>query len=555
MTDILQLASSGQADKVRLDQRVRALYSPFYFIKVVLGYKKLVAHLHQHDLELFVDRWAAGATEQAVEWPRAFFKTTTFTVGVGMWVVLPVTDEDTNYALNELNIPEDQWFNRVKLHDQDATQLYAFEVETNAKKKINIVKWHFEENETFRWLFPEIAYTGSENPWNSSCLRIRRVGERRKDPEGTFEAIGVGGSLQSRHYKIIWCDDLVGERARSSSTEMENTIGWYQRLEGAFENATRKIRFLVSNRWGYADLNSWVRKNEPNVPFYTRAAWELIDGERTAIFPEEYSMEELLKIQNKMSKYDFSCQYLNSPVMPGESEVDGGKLHFYTVDDDGLIKCSCGNSYRSSQMYRYLHYDPYNAKGGGSKSCPALVIVGLTSDEHHFILDYYVTQENFNKLYDQIFRMNDTWRPRLFTYEDVGHQTLTEHHIKTVAKTTEYKAAGHRTFPRIEGITTGNRQKEQRIRDGLFPIIEKKKFAVRKKHVTLLDMIETFPHKQLNHDYDLLDAITQGTMKTKAGGRVWRYPTTSDADVGAVNAEDEYLRHFNEPYCAGVNAN
>jgi len=220
MTDILQLAAAGSADKVWLDQRVRSILSPYYFIKVVLGYKKLVPHLHQHDTELFVSRWASGQTEQAVEWPRAFYKTTTFTIGLGIWGVLPVTDEDTNYALTALEIPEELWFERCSLHDQDATQLFAFETEGNARKKINIVKWHFEENSTFRWLFPEIAYTGNERPWNSDCLCIRRVGDRRKDPEGSFEAIGVGGALQSRHYSRIWCDDLVGENARKISVVM-----------------------------------------------------------------------------------------------------------------------------------------------------------------------------------------------------------------------------------------------------------------------------------------------------------------------------------------------
>jgi hypothetical protein len=74
MADIIQLAASGQANKVWRDQRVRCLLSPYYFTKVVLGYKRLVPHLHQHDTELFISRWAEGQTEQAIEWPRAFYK-------------------------------------------------------------------------------------------------------------------------------------------------------------------------------------------------------------------------------------------------------------------------------------------------------------------------------------------------------------------------------------------------------------------------------------------------------------------------------------------------
>lgn len=540
MNSVLQLASEGKADQLRVDQRVRCLVSPYYLVKIILHYYKLVQHLHQKELELFCDQWAYGVLEQAVEWPRAFYKTTTFTIGLGIWHVLPVTQEDTDYALGVMKIPEDYWFSRVSLHDQDATQLFAFEVIENAKKKLNIVKWHFEENETFRWLFPEIAYHGDERPWNNESLRIRRVGERRKDAEGTFDAIGVGGSLQSRHYSLMFCDDLVGEKARKSQSVMEDTIGWYQRLNGAFENAGRKVRFLISNRWGYADLNSWVRANQPEVNFHTRKAWEVIDGEETPIFPEEYPMEKLFKIQGEMSKYDFSCQYLNEPIMPGEREVATEAIHFYEVDSDGTINCSCKQRFRASQLFRYLHYDPYNAKGAGSKSCPALVVMGMSSDKHHFVLDYFLGKENYGKIYDKIFHFNDTWRPRMFTYEDVGHQNLTKHHIETVTRSVEYKSK-HRNFPRIEGVKTGNQSKERRIREGVFPVIEKKKFACRQKHQMLLKMLETFPHHVLDHDYDLLDAISQGA-------NLWRFPQTEDDRIDVQNQDDEYLRHFNEPY-------
>lgn len=554
MNSILQLAADGRADQVRVDQRVRALYSSYYFTKVVLGYRKLVPHFHQVEMERFTDNWANGDQEQAVEWSRAFYKTSCFTIGTGIWNVLPVTEEDTKYAIEELGIPPETWESRAILHDQDATQLLAFETEANACKKLGIIKWHFEENALFRWLFPEIAYLGTETPWNSKCLRIRRVGDRQKDAEGTFEAIGVGGALQSRHFKIMWLDDLVGEAAIKSQSVMQDTIGWFQRLSGAFENATRKTRFLISNRWGYDDLNSWVRLNEPNVKFHTRSAWELNaeTGQEQPTFPEEFTMDGLLTIKSKMTSYDFSSQYLNSPTMPGEREVDLTTLHYYTVDEDANIKCNCGKTYRASSLYRYLHYDPYNAKGAKSVSCPALVVVGTSSDEHVFVLDYFVGKESYAKIYDQIFRLNDIWRPRMFTYEDVGHQNLTGYHIQKISQTAEYKAT-HKAFPRVEGLLTGNRAKERRIREGIFPVIEKKKFAIRSKHQLLLRMLEHFPHRELDHDYDLLDALSHGPSKTKTGIPVWRYPESEDTALAAKGGEDEFLAHFNEPYgYAGV---
>src|SRR5258708_7588149 len=134
MDSILTMAESGHADQVMRDLRVRSLYSPYFLEKVVLGYRDLVDHLHLHDTELFVDRWTQGVRKQFIEWPRAFFKTTTFTIGMSIWTVCPVTDEDHLYALDVLGLPEDKWLARVALHDQDATQVLALETDEDAKK-------------------------------------------------------------------------------------------------------------------------------------------------------------------------------------------------------------------------------------------------------------------------------------------------------------------------------------------------------------------------------------------------------------------------------------
>lgn len=544
-TDILQLASSGSTSTFLRDLRVRSLYSPYFLIKTILGYRDLVDHLHQHDLELFLDRWSEGHSRQFIEWPRAFFKTTTFTIGVGLWIICPVSEADNEYAIDQLKIDEASWFKRAALHDQDATQLYAFEVIENAKKKIGIVKWHLEENELFRALFPEIAYQGEERPWNNECIRIRRVGDRRRDAEGTFEAIGVGGSLQSRHYKIVWEDDLVGEKARKSDAVMADTIGWHERLGGAFEDPSQQIRFGVSNRWGYNDLNSHIREKEPEFIFYSRAAWELNNetGQLESIFPERFSMADLLKLRDtEYTAYDFSCQFLNSPILPGQEEVDKEKLHFYSVESDGRIWCEkCQKGYYASAMRRYMRYDPYNAKGANSTSCPAILMLGTTYDRHVFLLDLYTAKEDYNRLYDRLFFYNDTWRPHEFTYEDVGHQNLTEHHIRSLEKTAEHTSK-HRKFPRIEGVSTGSKSKEFRIRQGLFPVIEKQKFGLRKTvHHTFLEQLETFPHKVLGHDYDLLDAASQ-----KADSL--HYPEPELENDPRKTEEEEYLSNFNKAY-------
>lgn len=541
-TDILTMAAQGDADNVYRDMRVRALYSPYYFTKVVLSYNELSPNLHQHDSELFIRRWIAGHRKQWIEWSRGFFKTTQFTIGTSMWVPLPYNDEDTSYALEVLGIDEQDWFDRMALHNQDVTQLLAFETITNAKKKVGEIRWHFEENEIFRWLFPEIAYQGTEAPWNNDCLKIRRATDRgRRVEEGTFEAIGVGVALQSRHYDIVWEDDLVGLKTSTSETELEKTIRWHELLHGAFVDATNQVRFGVSNRWGYNDLNSYIRKNEDFV-FYTRSAWERNEeGELVSIFPERYSIEGLQGIQKRMSKYDFSCQYLNTPVLPGEQEVSTEGIHTYEVAEDGQIQCSCGARFYASQLLRSLHYDPYNAKGPNSKSCPAVACVGTAIDKHIFLLEDFLGKGSYGKVYNKLFEFNDRWRPYKFTYEDVGHQNMTEFHIRQMEKFPEHLEK-HKKFPTILPSPTKNKSNELRIREFLLPVFQRYKFAYRKGNINFESQLETFPNATLDHDYDLLVALAQGAAMP------WRFPDSDDTVLANKAAEDAYKKKLGKPY-------
>jgi hypothetical protein len=541
--NFLKIASQGQADTINRMLRVKALWSPYYLTKVVLGYTELVDHLHLHDSEAFINRWINGARRQFIEWPRGFFKSTNYTIGTGIWIVLPVSEEDSDFAIEHLKIPEDQWFQRMALHNQDATQLYAFETHRNAQKKVAEVKWHFEENSLFRHLFPEIAYQGSERPWNTDCIKIRRATDAgRRVEEGTFEAIGAGEALQSRHYDVVWEDDLVGKRATESEAEMEKIIRWHGLLNGAFVDAAKQIRFGVSNRWGYNDLNSWIRKNEPEFIFYTRRAWEVdeVSGVEIPIFPERYTIDSLLEIKKSMSDYDFSCQYLNSPQLPGESEFGSlDAMHQFRLEN-GVCVCSCGARWALTQCLRYIHFDPYNAKGVRSKSRPAIPVVATSPDRHIFLVDYFIGKENYEAIYERIFRFNDVYRPYMFTYEDVSGQNMCQFHISQISRSAEYKAK-HRNFPMIRAVPVKNKANEIRIREFFIPMTKQAIFAYQKNQQHFIESIKTFPNATLDHDYDLLVALAQGAT-------VWRFPKDELEENEDRNQEDAYLAKLGEPY-------
>lgn len=536
MPDILQAVGERDSARVIREMRVRSLFWPYYFEKVVLGLEDLKPEFHGIELEEFVTRLLEGQNKQWIEWARGHFKTSCFTVGLSIWFVLPNDAEDEAFAVKELGIPVEKWRERMKLHNRNLTQLLAFENIGNAQLKIEEIKQHFEKNEWFRACFPEISYAGTEKPWSADGLRIRR------DPgvvigEPSFTAIGVDGALQSRHYDVIWADDIVGKSATESPTVMASTIRWFGLLNGAGRGKILKDEwrlFGVSNRWGYYDLNS-VLRDGGQFHFHTRSA---IENDRLVLLSEK-RWQEILK-DPALSKYDRSCQYLNDPIPPGENEIQSGSVHIYAVGEGGQIECSCGAKFMPSQLRRFAHYDPYQARGVRSTSSPAIVVVGCSADKHVFLLDYFTVKGDYDKIFNEIFRMNDEWWPELWTYEDVASQNMVEFYIREAQKTDEFKKV-HRRFRRIMPAPTGGRAKEVRIRDTFLPFIENGKFACRRKHHLFFQMLETWPHAVPGHDYDLLDALAQGPQH-------WRFPELEDDHKSSTREEQELLKQLGKPY-------
>lgn len=544
--DIRQAIADNDTDRVIRWYRVMSLFSPFFFEREVLGFDKMVEHFHGEELELFTKNLEDGILKQAVEFPRGHYKTTIFTIGYGIWLVLPVSAEDRRFAIEELGIDPEVWDRRVALHNRNYTQLLAFENSTNSSRKLTEIKRIFESVAMFRACFPEIAYDGTESPWSSEALTIRRDQKYIRVGEATFQAIGVGGAVQSQHYDIIWEDDCVGRNAIQSRDVMEGTIEWHGLLNGAMNGAVRGMetwRFLVSNPWGFHDLNAAVRRNEKDFVFHTRKCIEPgEDGIERPIFPEQFSLERLenLRTSAQMNKYQWAAQYLCTPIAPGDESVDASKIHRYSVEEDGKIICECGFVTYPSHLKRYGHYDPFNAKTK-SMSTPAIVIIGLSTDGHVFLLNYFVTRGEYGKIYDKIIELNDTFWPEIWTYEDVGAQNMCEFYLKEKQKSAEFKAAGHRYFRRIMPIGTRGRAKEIRITDSLFPWIENRKFAARRNHETFFSMLATWPHPRPDDDYDLLDALAQGP-------NVWKFPVDEATEKALKIAEEEQLAQIGRPY-------
>jgi len=523
--------------------RAQSLVSPYFFIKTLLKNPDMCEEIHGVELEKTIRAMAAGKRYKWIEWPRGFLKSTTFTLGLSVWLTLPEDEHDKACALHELGVTPKVWDERSKLRNQNISQLLAYETLDMAKAKLAHIRSFYEEYELFRLCFPEIAHNGTESPWNTEKLCIRRDKRKPQQPDCTFEAIGVGAAGQSRHFDVIWCDDVVGKDAIKSDAVMADTIQWFGQLNGMEQLGGRTWRFGVSNRWGFNDLNSHLRLNEPHWEFSTLKSYNVNEkGERVPTWPDVYTLEVLDQKRASMHEDEFFAQYQNEPRPPGGADMDSDKFHLYTIRSSNEIWCkTCQKSYYIEGMNRYIHYDPYNAKKKLSRSLPAIAVVGTAVDKHVFLLDSYIKKDAYEKIFAKLFELNTVWDPVMLTYEDVGAQNMAEYYIRQFQKSKEFKEMKARPFRRIEPVTTSGRPMEIRVRDYLIPVIEKGKFGIHESQTQILEMAATFPHTVPGHDYDLLDALAQGP-------RVWRYPMDSEEETKYDKYEQERLRDMATPY-------
>lgn len=549
---IIEAVQAGEPEAVIRHFRVSSLVWPYVFVKSILGNPHMTESFHKVEMERFLQVMMDGNLLQWIEFPRGHFKTTCFTIGFGVWFVLPWNNSDLEYATEVLGVPHAEVIRRFKFHNQNLTQLIAFESSGNASIKISEIKYYFEKNILFRKCFPEIAYDGSESPWNNDSLKIRRTLDGGSAGEGTFDGAGADQSLQSRHYDAIWCDDLVGKRATEEPSTMEKTIRFFGLTQGMRGGRVwredRAALTGVSNRWGINDLNSLVSQN-PQFVFRTRSVIEFNEtsGKDELIFLSK-ARWEAIKADSTLTKYDLACQYYNKPVLPGEESGMPSALHKWKMGECGskqedYIICSCGYKTTLAHLRKFLHYDPYAAreKTLRSKSCPALAVVGCAPNGHVFLIDYWMTRGSYDQIFDKIFEFNDAWAPHKITYEDVGAQNMTALVLRDRSRTAAFKIAGHRPIPIVQAVPTKSKPKEARIRDFLLPVITGGKMSCRQSHESFLSQAETFPHPARDHDYDLLDVLAQGAL-------VWTYPV-DDLMQKSIEMQDAMaLRALETPY-------
>lgn len=145
---------------------------------------------------------------------------------------------------------------------------------------------------------------------------------------GSYTAVGVGGALTGRGFKIGIIDDPFKNREEADSPVIRDSRHkWYQSTFSTREEGNSMIIFILT-RWHDDDLAGRVLKEaadakkngEPHDEWeileYKAIATEDSDNRKKgdALWPAKFNLNKLLKKKSEMGPYEFSALYQQTPV-------------------------------------------------------------------------------------------------------------------------------------------------------------------------------------------------------------------------------------------------
>ncbi len=145
---------------------------------------------------------------------------------------------------------------------------------------------------------------------------------------GGYTAVGVGGALTGRGYKIGLIDDPFKNREEANSAVIrESRYKWYQSTFYTRQEGNSMIVFILT-RWHEDDLAGRVLKDadEAKKRGEPHDKWDIVQfkaiateddrhrKEGEALWPAKFDIDKLKTIRTSIGQYEFSALYQQTPV-------------------------------------------------------------------------------------------------------------------------------------------------------------------------------------------------------------------------------------------------
>lgn len=543
---IFQTAESGNADQLAVELKTRALSSLYYFNKVILNFDKLSPRFHFDRCAEIQD--SITDLKRGFLWPRGHFKSTIMK-GYVLWRLV-----GGGWSVAHPDLPPFSFLD-PELDPRNQRFLFVGESEDRLAAALRNIKWHLTQNGMMRWLFPEVCPKDTGKlVWRDDQIEIPRS---LSYDESTIRVVGVGTKITGFHGNTFLFDDLIGEKAAASETEMQKANDWIDYAFGLADNPEVVEWLFAGTRWKFGQADTYGRLME-EMPF-----WKDSEGKSHGIkwfvhsailengepaFSERFTLATLEDIRKQQKDYKFSCQYLNVPATAEGGDFPANLVKTFIGEGTRLTPSDGTPPCDLNELLRIGFWDL--SSGGSSKGvCEnAIVICGTHADGRRFILDAFLKNCGYREALEAYYRLHDQYNCYQTWYEKIGAQkAIEEFHGLVRANGCELcrrkqeanpdaKIPPHRRM-RLEGYDhkgfSGN--KEDRVRLYMQATVEEGRLYINAKLAGLRTQVISFPH------YHLKD----GVDSTASAVHLSRTPWTGDEQKSRES--DEAQRKESEP--------
>jgi len=366
--------------------------------------------------------------------------------------------------------------------------------------------------------------------WNADEIAIRQRKKALSSP--SIGTTGTEAETTSSHYDLIIADDLHGLQNVQTKEQRDKVKRYYRSLIDLLEPAGCLI--LVGTRWHLDDLYQDILDQESM--YFDILVRSVIENGKL-IFPNKFN----LKFDTRLKKWtkakeptmdfidhlkktkgsEFYSQYMNNPIDEENQMFKSSYFRYWDKRPDGL--------------FLVLTLDPAIGMKESADSS-ALVVTGMEHNHAIYVMDYLEGQWTPAQILDNLFMMQDKWKPHVVGLENFGFQ-----------RTLRYMATElmheRKQYFSITEIKTSNRVSKEFKMKALEPFYKSLNVyhASWMKGRTLEHQLLAFPRAR--HD-DLMDALSMSLDLLHPGSEEIKEFTPS----GSWEAVAREARKLANPY-------
>jgi len=276
------------------------------------------------------------------------------------------------------------------------TATYAQELADDFGRKVK----NQIEDVAFQTIFPGVGLADDSKSAKRFHIEGSGAGgfEHTTTQRGAFYAVGVGGPLTGRGAHLLLIDDPVKNREEAESEVIrKKTKDWY--TSTAYTRLMPGGRIVViQTRWHEDDLAGWLLEEHAHED-WTILNLPAINDNGEALWPSQYPVEALERIQRALPPRDWSALYQQRP---SPETGDYFKREWIIPVSSELIP-------PISEMLVYGGSDYAVTADGGDYTVHA--VIGVASDGRMYLLDLWRKQASSDVWVDSFCHLVRRWRP------------------------------------------------------------------------------------------------------------------------------------------------